>query len=130
MKKGFTLPELLFALAILSFLFGLAIYKMKSSPERVYKNSMKNDAINAIYENYFIKDETGDYDSIEVLKDTVFSENGGKFSVSPFNSLTIETTTCGDGSKGFYLVVKNSKVKNYEVYFDKCASDLLQERNV
>lgn len=47
-KKGFTLVELLFVMAIIAILAGFAIANLKDSTRVATINSMKNDAKNAI----------------------------------------------------------------------------------
>jgi prepilin-type N-terminal cleavage/methylation domain-containing protein len=111
MKKGFTLVELLFVMAIISILAGFAIANLKNSTKVATENSVKNDLKNAIslQNTYFAANQT--YETVSGTADAqglVIGDNGTKFTISKNNTISSYDKDCGDGTVGFYAKVSNS----------------------
>jgi len=129
-KKGFTLVELLFVMAIISILAGFAIANLNDSTEVAILNSMKSDLRGAINAQQTIVSRTGAYadmSCVEGVDDTNGMCTSGEFKVSiskgtGFRTRKINCTAQDGGGKGYNISIGNSKYKNGEtgVYFNSC----------
>lgn len=130
MRKGFTLVELLFVMAIIAILAGFAIANLKDSSKTAAINAMKNDARNAIaaQQAYFAENQT--YDSANGAGDengVLVGDNGAKFSISNNDSLVTDLKDCGDGTTGFTVKVTNpTNVPGKAVTYDSCTDGKIQ----
>ena len=139
LRKGFTLVELLFVMAIIAILAGFAIANLKDSSKTATVNSMKNDARNAIAveQTYFA--EYQGYDSVSCEEGTDDTNGqctgdgdvgpGIKVSVSKGNTLDISTKSCGDGTVGYTISVTNDQYDD-EITFDSCNDGKIQHSDV
>ena len=133
-KKGFTLVELLFVMAIIAILAGFAIANLKDSTKVATQNSMKNDLKNAISleqtsfaANQAYLDATGTGNTEGILVGTDKDTNVMNFTISKGNSLTaVADTDCGDGTLGFTVEVTNSTLPGKYQSFDSCANGTIQ----
>ncbi|MCK9372443.1 MAG: type II secretion system GspH family protein [Sulfuricurvum sp.] len=134
-KKGFTLVELLFVMAIIAILAGFAIANLKDSTRVATENSMKNDAKNAItqQQTYFAgNQEYTDLAAangawIDANNGMVTSTDGVKFTVSKGN--VIETTgniDCGDSTVGFSVEITNATLPNATTSYNSCTDGTIQ----
>jgi len=136
-KKGFTLVELLFVMAIISILAGFAIANLNDSTEVAILTSMKSDARNAILAQQQFISKTGNYVKInckEGVDDTngICEKTGFKTAISKGNNLSINTFNCTPlqgGGKGYRIGVSNPKYKNVErgVEYKKCTGGRIEE---
>lgn len=130
LRKGFTLVELLFVMAIIAILAGFAIANLKDSTKTASISAMKNDARTAIaiQQTYFAENQT--YDNADGAGDAngvLVGDNGSKFSVSNNDSLTTASKDCGDGTVGFTVKVTNpTNVPGKAVTFDSCTDGKIQ----
>ena len=130
LRKGFTLVELLFVMAIIAILAGFAIANLKDSSKTAAINGMKNDARNAIaiQQTYFADNQS--YDSADGAGDAngvLLGDNGAKFSVSNNDTLTTASEDCGDGTVGFTLKVTNpTNVPGKAVTYNSCTDGKIQ----
>ena len=130
LRKGFTLVELLFVMAIIAILAGFAIANLKDSSKTATLNSMKNDAraAIAIEQTYFAENQA--YDTADGTADAngvLAGDNGAKFSLSKGNTLTATEEDCGDGTIGFSISVKNpTNVPGKEIKYNSCTDGSIQ----
>ena len=124
MRKGFTLVELLFVMAIIAILAGFAIANLKDSSKVATVNSIKNDVRNAIAveQTYFAENQA--YDSVDTTANpavdgSATGDGGAKFSISKGNNLVITTQDCGDGTLGYVIEGENDQYAD-TVSFDSC----------
>ena len=124
MRKGFTLVELLFVMAVIAILAGFAIANLKGSTSAANVTAMKNDARNAIAaaqafyaENQEIVDTTCDNsDSSAGKKCEVAGEI--PLNASAYDKVVItEDTGC---LGGFAIEVSNANVEDKKVKFNSC----------
>lgn len=129
-KKGFTLVELLFVMAIIAILAGFAIANLKDSTKVATEKSMQNDAKNAItiQQTYFAANQ--DYDTIlgtEVITNGMLETAAGtKFTVSKGNVIVSTAQVCTDGGQGFTVNVSNAKLAE-ELSFDSCTDGVISD---
>ncbi|MCK9372445.1 MAG: prepilin-type N-terminal cleavage/methylation domain-containing protein [Sulfuricurvum sp.] len=126
MKKGFTLVEMLIVMVLLAALLAFSIDSMKKTPNVTYKNSMKSDIINASLNEQNIYDNFYEYESVDLFSVSGTGSLGGKYSLSPFNSMEIETINCSSGT-GFFITVVNEKIKNFSMTLNSCNQSKIQE---
>jgi len=130
LRKGFTLVELLFVMAIIAILAGFAIANLKDSSKTASINGMKNDAraAIAIQQTYFAENQT--YDNADGTGDAngvLVGDNGAKFSISNNDTLTTASKDCGDGTIGFTVKVVNpTNVPGKQVSYDSCTDGKIQ----
>ena len=130
LRKGFTLVELLFVMAIIAILAGFAIANLKDSPKTAAINAMKNDARTAIaiQQTYFAENQV--YDNADGAGDengVLVGDNGAKFSISSNDILTTASKDCGDGTIGFTVKVTNpTNVPGKQVSYDSCTDGKIQ----
>lgn len=129
-RKGFTLVELLFVMAIMAILAGFAIANLKDSQKKEIENSLKKDAMkaNELQEKYFLANSKydslyGDFDSSE--NGVLTSKNGTRFTISEGNSLETEQVECADGTIGFFINIKNENPAN-NLYYSSCGNGTAQ----
>lgn len=128
MKKGFTLVEMLIVLVLLAALLAFSIDSMKKTPNVTYKNSMKSDIINASLNEQNIYDDFYEYESVDLFSENTTGSLGGKYSLSPFNSMEIEVINClSAGGTGFFITVVNEKIKNFSMTLNSCNQSKIQE---
>lgn len=130
LRKGFTLVELLFVMAIIAILAGFAIANLKDSSKTAAISAMKNDARTAIaiQQTYFAENQA--YDNADGAGDAngvLVGDNGAKFSVSNNDTLTTASKDCGDGTIGFTVKVVNpTNVPGKQVSYDSCTDGKIQ----
>jgi prepilin-type N-terminal cleavage/methylation domain-containing protein len=130
-KKGFTLVELLFVMAIISILAGFAIANLKDSTKVATENSMKNDIKNAIaqQQTYFSANQA--YDEVsgyfeDSTNGVLEGDSGTKFTISKGNGIYSSSETCADGSLGFYVRISNSNNSiDKEISYDSCTDGVI-----
>lgn len=137
MKKGFTLIEILFALAIIGLLAGFAITKLKPATDKALLESMKNDAKNAILVQQILYSDIQAFDDAEGFayfdsasgkgndKGILYGQNGTEFYLSKDNYLFTESYLCQDGSMGFEVQLQNDNANEF-IYFDSCDNSAIQ----
>jgi len=127
LRKGFTLVELLFVMAIISILAGFAIANLKDSSRTATITSMKNDARNAIavQQTYFAENQN----YVEVDSATAGVTNGKvtgtNFTVSDRNNLRADQITCDNNTVGYSITVSNAQYGD-TVTFDSCNDGKIQ----
>jgi len=140
MKKGFTLVELLFVMAIIAILAGFAIANLQDSTTTALTTSMKNDARNAIaaeqtaYANEQsygtatcdFKDLTNGICPLEGTDSDGNVIDIGTTTVSKGNKVVIETSTCDNGVDGYSVTVTNSQVNDKSITYDSCTNSAIQ----
>ena len=130
LRKGFTLVELLFVMAIIAILAGFAISKLSPATKTAEINKMKNDARTAIaiQQTYFAENQV--YDNADGAGDAngvLVGDNGAKFSISSNDTLTTASKDCGDGTIGFTVKVTNpTNVPGKQVSYDSCTDGKIQ----
>lgn len=108
MKKGFTLTELLFVVAIVSILAGLGISKMSEITKNALITQAKSDVRNLINKESLYYAENYDYSSeFEDLE----LKNENKFSIN--------LQTC-DSRDGYKIFVSNISLEDTKVVYDSC----------
>jgi len=124
-RGGFTMVELIFVVIFLSILAALAIPRISGGTESAILASMKNDARTAISAENNYYSEYQDYADGTV---TGGEKEGAKAKLgtsnveivaSPNNTVTLTAKDCGDGTKGFDLLVSSTK-SDKTVTFDSC----------
>jgi len=136
MKKGFTLVELLFVMAIIAILAGFAIANLQDSTKTAITTSMKNDARNAIAAEqtaYANEQEYGTANcNFKDLTNGICSLTGtndskvGTTTVSKGNEVVIETSTCDNGVDGYSVTVTNSQVNDKSITYNSCTNSAIQ----
>lgn len=126
-KKGFTLVELLFVMAIVAILAGFAIANLKDSTTVATVNSIKNDVKNAVsqQQTYFAANQ--DYTTVTAANGAYTDLNNGmittvegvKITVSKGNTIETQPETCDDNSVGFSVTVSNAKIAK-QVSYNSC----------
>ena len=124
MRKGFTLVELLFVMAIIAILAGIAFANLSGSTKAAKVTALKSDARSAIAaeQAYYADNQSFsavDADSVGDANGKLTNADGVNFNLSKGNKLTITTNACSDGSAGFQVTVKNPEADK-DVTFDSC----------
>ncbi len=120
MKKGFTLVELLFVMAIIAILAGFAIANVKGSTRKAKELSLKHDLRNTIdaqnlffskNQEYFACDTMGNFGLTNGSNNYcyTFDKNTGEttnhnvinISITKDSRIVTRPITCSDGSPGF-----------------------------
>jgi len=153
MKKGFTLVELLFVMAIISILAGFAIAKLNDSTRVATINSMKLDLRNSLnsieaarvaaggsenqsYSGSCITYETQEFGrstrAVKGLCNPMLISGGTftKIALTDGNALAVNKVPCvapvtGSGIK---LIVRSKNLANIELYMDTCIDGSMYER--
>ena len=127
LRKGFTLVELLFVMAIIAILAGFAIANLKDSSKVATVNSIKNDVRNAIAveQTYFAENQAYDTASGSGTNGNLTGDKGARFSISKGNTLDITTEDCGDGTLGYSITGTNDQYAD-TVTFDSCTDGKIQ----
>jgi len=127
MKKGFTLVELLFVMAIISILAGFAIANLNDSTKVAVANSMKSDARGAIIAQQTEFANAQAYTAISCGETGSDTKNNGlcttgnvRTAFSKGNTITVATKTCTDGSAGYTVALANATYTSEKVEFDSC----------
>jgi len=119
-KKGFTLVELLFVMAIISILAGFAIANLNDSTKVATLNSMKSDARNAMSAEQLLFSSTHSYQTLSCTEGV--DDNNGlctsgalKLSVSKGNRVVTVKRASGNS---YQVYVTNPVFANQELVFD------------
>jgi len=129
-RKGFTLPELLIVLVIVSILLAIAIPKLSGGKTGAIIASMKTDVRNAVAaeETYYsvaqaYKDATlnGGNSGAEAALDPNYPTI--KITASPHNTVKITTDTDGDGNPCFTVTVSNDQYTSQSAVYDGCSNN-------
>jgi len=133
MKKGFTLVELLFVMAIISILAGFAIANLNDSTKVATVNSMKSDARGAIIAQQTEFANAQAYAAISCGETGTDTKNNGlcttgnvRTAFSKGNTITVTTQTCTDGSAGYSVAIANGTYSSNTVTFDSCLDGSVQ----
>lgn len=125
MRKGFTLVELLFVMAIIAILAGFAIANMQGSKDTAVITSMKNDARNATATEATSLANFQEYDTVATA---TAGDAHGKvqgdlghvtFGLSKGNLIQVVNSNCQNGSTGYKITITNDKLAD-TVSYDSC----------
>ena len=124
MRRAFTFIELLFVMAIVAILTGYGVFRLGDSSRAAYKSTMEVDLENIITrESIFFKRKdffdsfSGSYE--DSIAGRIVGENGGKFSVSKHNSITVQSVNCNP-FPGYKVVITNDRV-NESLHYSSCS---------
>jgi len=133
-KKGFTLVELLFVMAIISILAGFAIANLNDSTKVATVNSMKSDARGAIIAQQTEFANAQAYQALTcaatgqsgTVNNGLCTDGSVRTAFSKGNTITVTTQTCTDGSAGYAVAIANATYSGNAVSFDSCLDGSVQ----
>ena len=133
MRKGFTLVELLFVMAIIGILVGISISKIQSGKDSASLISLKSDARNMIAAQEAYASENGEYTQISKTCNNTHEGqqkevNGLPFNLSKWNCLEVLLPTCSNGQRGIRVVATRyyQHTINKHIEYNSCTDSFPQ----
>jgi len=131
-KKGFTLVELLFVMAIISILAGFAIANLNDSTRVAVITSMKNDARANITNHRIAYNKSGSLALYECSnrirssqRNNGLCNSGAIYTGDNITVFSNSTAPCGGDS--YLLTVTHPQYTNVSITFDSCLDGGLQQ---
>lgn len=136
-KKGFSMVELLFVMAVMAALAAIAIPSMSASTDSAKLTSMRSDVQNMIMLMQTKYIDTQDFSQVlSATTDFIDEDDNGLATntlddstpvpISKGNSMTVSPITCDSGASGFIIDISNDTIPN-TIEYDSCNSGKITE---